>query len=416
MTSPGDDRVVGSAVAVVGGGPAGLMAAEVLARSGARVTVYDRMPSVGRKLLLAGRGGLNLTHGEDVGALLDRYGPGRDRLAPAVSAFGPGDLRAWCSGLGIETFVGTSGRIFPVGLRATGLLRAWLRRLDDLGVQIRARHAWRGWAEEPDAGGGLVFEGPAGDRVVVHPDVTVLATGGASWPRTGSDGTWIGPVGESGVEVVPLRPANCGFEVVWSPLFRARFAGEPVKNIRLAHGGAAVRGEAMITASGIEGGGVYALSAGLRDAIEADGRAVLSLDLRPDVPVGEIAARLARARPRDSAATTLRRAGFSPVAAGLLREVTANDLPSGDDLARLAKSLPLTLTGVAPIARAISTAGGIALDELDDRFMLVKRPGTFAAGEMLDWEAPTGGYLLQACFSTAAAAADGALSWLRSRS
>ncbi len=400
-----------SDLAVIGGGPAGLMAAEVLASTGARVTVYDRMPSVGRKLLLAGRGGLNLTHSEPEHVLLDRYGPARAALAPAVAAFGQDDLGAWCAGLGIETFVGSSGRVFPVGLRATGLLRAWLRRLGDLGVEVRARHTWGGWTDDD----GLLFTDGDGVRVVAHPDATVLALGGASWPRTGSDGAWVDRVRDAGVEVSSLRPANCGFEVAWSRPFRERFAGSPVKNVALYHAGRPVRGEAMITTVGIEGGAVYALSAGLRDAIDADGRAVLDLDLHPDLTLGELAARLARARPRDSAATTLRRAGFSPVAAGLVREASGNELPSGDDLARLAKAAPIELTAPLPIARAISSAGGIALDELDERFMLRRRPGTFVAGEMLDWEAPTGGYLLQASFSTGVAAATGAQAWLATR-
>lgn len=406
-----DRSLVGREVAVVGGGPGGLMAAEALAGGGATVTVFERMPSVGRKLLLAGRGGLNLTHSEATEALLDRYGLSRGRLTPAVQAFGPEALRAWCAGLGVETFVGTSGRVFPVGLRSTGLLRSWLGRLADLGVVIRTRHTWRGWSDE----GGLVFEDRTGADVAVRPDATVLAMGGASWPRVGSDGRWVAAVAAAGIAVAPLRPANCGFAVAWSAAFGQRFQGVPVKNVRLSHSGAEVRGEAVITAAGIEGGAVYAVSAALRDAVAAHGCASLTLDLRPDVSRSALARRLARRRPRDSTATMLRRAGFSPVAAGLLREVSGNQVPSGDELAALAKALPLVVTAPAPIARAISTAGGIAFDEIDEHFMLRRRPGTFVAGEMLDWEAPTGGYLLQATFATAVAAATGARTWLAER-
>ena len=359
--------------AVIGGGPAGLMAAEVLASAGVAVTVHERMRNVGRKLLLAGRGGLNLTHSEPLDAFLARYGAARPRLEAAIRAFGPDELRAWCAGLGEDPFVGSSGRVFPAGFRATPLLRAWLARLDGLGVDIRTGSEWRG----EDTGA----------------DVTVLALGGASWPRTGSDGAWVDHVG---VRVVPLRPANCGFVVGWSEVFRSRFAGEPLKNVALTHAGVTVRGDAVITDAGIEGGAVYALSASLRDAIDADGEATLTVDLRPDL---DLAAQ--RVRPGDSLANRLRRAGLSPVAIGLVREV------GGDPHA-----LPLRLVAPAPIDRAISTAGGVALDEIDDSFMLRARPGVFVAGEMLDWEAPTGGYLLQATFSTAVAAARGALAYL----
>lgn len=393
--------------AVVGGGPAGLMAAEVLATAGAAVTVFDRMPSLGRKLLVAGRGGLNLTNAEPEAALVDRYGPARGALAPAIAAFDTEALRAWCTGLGQDTFVGSSGRVFPVGLRATALLRAWLRRLEGLSVAIRPRHAWRGW----DDAGRLVFADGTGEAVVVDAGVTVLAVGGASWPRTGSDGGWVAPVSVSGVAVAPLRPANCGFEVAWSAPFRARFGGTPLKNVRLAHAGVEVAGEAMVTAGGIEGGAVYALSASLRDAVEVAGSAVLTVDLRPELSVEALVARLARARPRDSTASTLRRVGFTAVAGGLLREATGNRLPSGDALARLAKALPLVVTAPFPLARSISTAGGITWDEVDERLMLRRRPGTFVAGEMLDWEAPTGGYLLHASLATGRAAANGARTW-----
>lgn len=397
---------------VVGGGPAGLVAAEVLATAGLVVTVHDRMPSVGRKLLLAGRGGLNLTSADPVDALLERYGPARSRLAPAIVAFGPDDLRAWCAGLGQPTFVGTSGRVFPTALRATGLLRAWLGRLDRLGVVIEARSTWIGW----DDAGGLRFRSADGEERSERADVAVLALGGASWPRTGSDAAWVPALRAAGVEVTPLRPANCGFVVAWTPVFRERFAGAPLKNVSLTHEGSTARGEAMVTASGIEGGAVYALAAPLRDAVERAGEATVAVDLQPDLDAARLAARLARARPSDSLATVVRRAGLPVVAGGLLREVTGNRPPKEPiGLASLAKALPLRLCGVQPLARAISTAGGVPLPEVDDDFMLRARPGTFVAGEMLDWEAPTGGYLLQGAFSTGVASARGALRWLATR-
>ena len=384
--------------AVVGGGPGGLMAAEVLARAGVAVTVYERMPSAGRKLLLAGRGGLNLTHSEPLPRLLGRYGPAEARLAEAVRAFGPDDLRAWSAGLGQPTFVGSSGRVFPEALRATPLLRAWLGRLASLGVVLRVRCAWRGW----DADGALVVDGPEGEERL-RPDVTVLALGGASWPRVGSDGAWVPALEAAGVAVAPLRPANCGFIVGWSPVFTERFAGTSLKNVRLSFGGASVRGDTTVTTSGLEGGALHVLSAALRDAIQDRGAAVLAVDLHPDLSIAALRHRLARARPKDSRATALRRAGgLQPVAVGLLREATGNRLPDRpEDLARAVKDVRVTLVATSPLARAISTAGGVALDQLDESFMLRDRPGTFVVGEMLDWEAPTGGYLLQATFSTA---------------
>ena len=404
-----------SRVAVIGGGPAGLMAAETLAAGGAAVTVFEQMPSVGRKLLVAGRGGLNLTHSESLEQFLDRYGPARDVLARAIGDFGPDDVRAWCAALGQEPFVGTSGRVFPSGFRATPLLRAWLHRLAELGVEIRLRRRWIGWADDGTAGGVLVAD--ASGSVEEWPaDAVVLALGGASWPRTGSDGAWVVPLEQDHVRVVPLRPANSGFDVTWSEPFRTRFAGTPLKNVALSFGPASSRGEVMITATGVEGGAVYALSRQLRDAIDdrPSPDVVLTVDLRPDVSEADLRDRLGRRRRRDSSATALRRmGGLPPVAVGLLREATANDLPSdASDLARLIKAVPVTLVAVQPLDRAISTAGGIALDEIDETFMLRRRPGTFVAGEMLDWEAPTGGYLLQATLSTAVAAARGVLTWL----
>jgi uncharacterized flavoprotein (TIGR03862 family) len=376
------------------------MAAEVLARAGAEVTVFERMPSVGRKLLLAGRGGLNLTHTEALDDFLDRYGPARPRLEAAIRAFGPDDLRAWAAGLGEDTFVGSSGRVFPTSFRATPLLRAWLRRLDELGVDIRVRHAWQGW----------------GDDQLRFADATVLALGGGSWPRVGSDGAWTGTLAGAGIDVRPLRPANCGFSTRWSDAFRTRFAGSPLKNVRLSGAGGSARGDAMVTDAGIEGGAVYALAAGLRDAIEVGGETELLVDLHPDRTVDDLTHRLANRRAKDSLSSALRRAGVAPVGIGLAREATGNLLPDEPaELAALLKAVPLRLVGVQPLDRAISSAGGIALDEVDDAFMLRRRPGTFVAGEMLDWEAPTGGYLLQATFSTAVAAARGAVAWVEER-
>ncbi|MEO6317391.1 MAG: TIGR03862 family flavoprotein [Acidimicrobiales bacterium] len=381
----------------------------MLARAGVGVTVFERMPTVGRKLQVAGRGGLNLTHSEPLADLLDRYGPARARVAPAIGGFDPTALRAWSEGLGEVTFVGSSGRVFPFGLRSTALLRAWLRRLADLEVDVRTRHTWVGW----DGDGALAFLNDAGSPIVVRADACVLALGGASWPRTGSDGAWVPHLTGVGVGVTPLRPTNCGFVVGWSDVFRERFAGAPLKDVALAHRAATSRGDAVITEHGIEGGPIYALASGLRDTIDADGEAELRIDLLPAVDLSTVVARLDRRRAKDSMATGLGRAGLAPVVVGLLREVTGNRLPTeAVDLAQLLRALPLRLAAPMQIGRAISTAGGVSLDGVDDGFMLRDRPGTFVAGEMLDWEAPTGGYLLQACFSTGVAAAEGALGWL----
>ena len=387
------------------------MAAEVLAVGGADVIVFDRMSTPGRKLLRAGWGGLNLTHSEPLADLLDRYGPARDRLAPAIEAFDPTALRAWCESLGLDTMVGSSGRVFPVGLRAAPLLRPWLGRLGELGVELRLGLRWQGWTDD----GALEFTDSDGAMTTVGVDATVLALGGASWSRLGSDGAWVEPVSAAGIDVVPLRPANCGFVVAWSATFRDRFQGVPLKDVRLSHGRSTSRGDAVVTTTGLEGGAVYGVSRAVREALEAGRPATLRIDLRPDQTVAELAERLRRRRPKDSRATAMRRgARFQPVDIGLLREATGNRLPDDpEDLARLAKGLEVMATATQPLDRAISTAGGIALDEVDDTFMLRRRPGTFVAGEMLDWEAPTGGYLLQATFSTAVAAAGGVLAWLR---
>ena len=388
-----------ASVAVIGGGPSGLIAAEHLAQAGLAVSVYDRMPSVGRKFQLAGRGGLNLTHSEPLGRFLDRYGPARALLAPAIEAWPSDALCQWCAGLGQETFVGSSGRVFPRAFKATPLLRAWLVRLAGLGVRVHAGHRWVGW----DDAGALRFATATGEAQV-RPDATLLALGGASWPRLGSDGGWTPLLRERGVAVNPFRPANCGFLHPWSPVFRERFAGEPLKRIAASFGGETVRGEAVLTADGIEGGVIYALSQPLRDAIDAEGSAVLTLDLRPDLDAVALARRLGGHG--QSLANALRRGGLAPAAAGLVREVEG-----AGPLAERVKALPLRLVGTRPIERAISSAGGIALTELDAGFMLRRLPGVFAVGEMLDWEAPTGGYLLQAAFSTGVAAARAAIAY-----
>jgi uncharacterized flavoprotein (TIGR03862 family) len=403
-----------SRVAVIGAGPAGMMAAEVVAHAGATVTLYDRMPSAGRKFLLAGRGGLNLTHSEELERLLGRYGAAGPRLRPAIEAFPPAELRAWCEALGQTTFVGSSGRVFPRAFKASPLLRAWLRRLTSVGVMFKPRHHWRGW----DGEGRLLFT--VDDRsITVESDATVLALGGASWPRLGSDGGWVDILSRAGIAVAPLRPANCGFITDWSKLFRTRFEGQPLKRIALSFDRHTVRGEAIVTRSGLEGGGVYALAAHLRDAIAAAGEATLRLDLLPDITAAQLQQRLAAPRNRQSLSTFLRKAAkLSPVTIALLQEthVAASGPLSAmtpSVLAHHIKAVPVRLTAAAPIGKAISTAGGIIFDEVGAQFMLRRRPGTFVAGEMLDWEAPTGGYLMQASFSTGAAAGRGALQWLQ---
>ncbi len=399
-------------VAVIGAGPAGLMAAEVIARGGARVTVYERMPSVGRKLLMAGRGGLNLTHSEELEPFLARYGAASAALRDAITAFPPESLRAWSAALGQSTYVGSSGRVFPVAMKASPLLRAWLRRLDTSGVRFALRHEWTGW----DDAQRLMFNTPAGEVAIVA-DATVLALGGASWPRLGADGGWTEMLAQHNVAIAPLKPANCGFLATWSEHLR-RHAGQPLKRITLSFGDHAMRGEAIITETGIEGGAVYALASALRDAIAQAGEATLHVALRPDIWQRELERRLSAPRGKQSLANFLRKAlSLSPVEIALLQEATRGKLAtlSTAGLAKLINDVPVRLTGIAPIARAISTAGGIAFGAIDAHFMLRQLPGVFVAGEMLDWEAPTGGYLLQACFATGAAAGRGVVQWLKDR-
>jgi uncharacterized flavoprotein (TIGR03862 family) len=391
-------------VAVIGGGPAGLMAAEAMAQAGLRVQVFERMPSLGRKLLMAGRGGLNITHSEPLERFRARYGEAASWLAPHLDAFPPSALVEWCAALGQETFVGSSGRVFPKAMKASPLLRAWLNRLDNLGVRMALRSEWRGW----DADGTLMFA----NGNTFKADATVLAMGGASWPRLGADGSWTTLMPE--IEIAPLRPANSGFRIGWSEIFRQQHAGAPLKRIAINFNGETLRGEAVITADGIEGGAIYALSAKLREAIARDGEAKLFIDLRPDMALQELAEKLGGPRRGATLSNFLRKtANLPPVGIGLVQEA----LHGGADktqLSALVKAVPLRLTAPFGLARAISTAGGVALHELDDALMLRQRPGVFVAGEMLDWEAPTGGYLLQGCFATGLAAACGAIRWLSS--
>jgi uncharacterized flavoprotein (TIGR03862 family) len=396
-------------VAIVGAGPAGLMAAERLAAAGRTARLYDAMPSPARKFLLAGRGGLNLTHTEPLDAFLPRYREAAGRLGPVIRRFDPQALRKWSAELGEETFVGSSGRVFPKSFKASPLLRAWLRRLDGLGVRLNAGWRWTGFTGQR----GLVFATSEGERIVTA-DAVILALGGASWPRLGSTGAWTAILEKQGVGVAPLRPSNCGFDIGWTELLKDRHAGEPLKRIALTFDGETAKGEAMLTSEGLEGGAVYALSGPVRDKVQGQGKAVVRIDLRPDMAADALAARLGAGRRSDSLGNRLRKqAGLSAAAVAVLRDATPG--LSGLDAPRLAaavKSVALTVTGVRPIERAISSAGGVRWDELDEGLMLRKRPGIFCAGEMIDWEAPTGGYLLQACFASGVAAAEGLERWV----
>ncbi|MBA3067710.1 MAG: TIGR03862 family flavoprotein [Hyphomonas sp.] len=383
-------------VAIIGAGPAGLMAAEAALEGGARVVIYDAMPSAGRKLLMAGKSGLNITHSEDEAVFRKRYDAPDARLAAMVEAFGPPEIVKWMVGLGIEAHVGSSGRVFPVGMKASPLLRRWLARLGAAGAELHTRHRWTGWDET----GGLVFETLTG-RVTVQADAAVLALGGASWKRLGSDGAWAAILAKRGVVLEPFAASNCGFAVPWTDKMRAD-EGAPVKGVALSAHGQTVRGDFVITRTGIESGAVYPLAAALRRDIAADGRAILIIDLLPDTDESVIAARLAAAHPKDSFSNRLRKAvRLEGVKAALLHEVTKGAAPrDAARLARLIKSLPLTLTGAAPIETAISTSGGVPWTALDDALMLKALPGVYCAGEMIAWDAPTGGYLLTACLAT----------------
>lgn len=422
MTPPGAVTPTASSsiskpcAAVIGGGPAGLMAAEQLCESGADVTIFDAMASVGRKFLLAGKGGLNLTHAEPVQDLVQRYQPADAALQSILTAFDNTALRQWASALGIETFVGTSGRVFPSDLRAAPLLRAWLRRLRASGARFRMHHRWCGWRDD----GALRFTAPDGD-VFFDADAVVLALGGASWPRLGADGRWVPWLEACGVHVHPLKPANCGFDLDWSAHLREHFAGTPVKSIVASVDAGEgrrwqQRGEFVITANGIEGGVVYALSAALRDQVARDGEALLQLDLAPSRDREGLMRALATPHDGQSIGKRLKRAaGIDGVKSALLHEVLPKSAFADPALLVMAiKALPLRVLAPRPIDEAISTAGGVCLAELDHRLMLRRRPGVFCAGEMLDWEAPTGGFLLTGCFATGRAAGHGAVDWLRS--
>lgn len=397
-----------STVAIIGGGPAGLMAAEVLAAAGRAVDLFEAMPSVGRKFLMAGKSGMNLTHAEDLEPFLGRYGARRAVLEPMVREFDNAAVRTWAEGLGVEIFVGSSGRVFPTDFKAAPLLRAWLRRLKAAGVRVHVRHRWLGWQDEA-----LVFDTPEGQRLVT-PAATILALGGASWPKLGSDAAWVPWLAARGVDIAPFRPANCGFDVLWSEHFRERFAGQPVKPVVLSFEGQSKAGEFVVTENGIEGGGVYALSASLRDAIARDGHADLMLDLFPGKDTQRLERDLSKPRGGRSLSTHLRRTiGLEGVRAGLPREALAPEvLENPALLAAALKALPLRLTAPRPLEEAISSAGGVMLEGLDHGLMLKHLPGVFCAGEMLDWEAPTGGYLLTACFATGRAAGRAAAEWI----
>jgi len=404
-------------IAIIGGGPAGLMAAEAALAGGARVTLYDAMASVGRKFLLAGKGGLNLTHSDPPDVFLARYGERMAKIAPWLSAFGPDALRAWAKELGVETFVGSSGRIFPADMKAAPLLRAWLRRLRQAGLAVQVRHRWCGW----DDAGALCFETIQGSKSV-EADAVILALGGGSWPKLGSDGAWVPLLAGRAVPIAPLEPANCGFDVGWTEHFRSKFAGHPVKTVGVvakSPTGAVMRrmGEFVITETGVEGGIIYAVAPYLRDEIRATGRGTLRLDLAPDRELPRLIKDLSQPRGKRTMATHLqRRAHIEGVKSGLLRElVSKEDFADPTRLAAAIKSLPLTLAAPRPLEEAISTAGGVEFKALDKRLMVRGIPGLFCAGEMLDWEAPTGGYLLTACFASGRTAGAGAVAWLKER-
>lgn len=403
-------------VAIIGGGPAGLMAAEVLSGQGARVDVYDSMPSLGRKFLMAGKSGLNITHAEPFEDFAARYGNRQDEVKKWLLEFTPADLREWARGLGIETFVGTSGRVFPVGMKASPLLRAWLQRLDEAGVRFHLRHRLTSLTGPTGLNGhrvGLEFETGEGAKTV-EAEAVILALGGGSWRRLGSDGAWVAWLGQAGVKVEALKPSNCGFDVDWSPVFKEKFDGHPIKSVVLSFGEFRQQGEFIVTQEGVEGSLIYAASALMRDALLTNGGAVMTLDLAPDKTVAQLAEKLSKPRGSRTLASHLEKAaGMKGVKAGLLREFVPKD--EFADMGRLAfyiKHLPVPLTAPRPLDEAISSAGGVAFEALDEHLMLRNLPGVFCAGEMLDWEAPTGGYLITACMASGRWAGRGAARWL----
>ena len=396
-------------VTIIGGGPAGLMAAEVISAHRVKVEVYDAMPSVGRKLLMAGKSGLNITHSDPFDVFVSRYGKRREQIEPMLKEFGSDQLREWVHSLGIDTFIGTSGRVFPFGMKASPLLRAWLTRLNASNVTLHMRHKWTGFL--PD--GSLHFNTPNGD-VAVKADAVVLALGGGSWSRLGSDGGWVSTLEQAGAEVEALRPANCGFDVAWSEHFREKYDGYPIKTVVLSFGDFRGQGEFIVTKDGVEGGLIYVASALMRDEIYANGKAVMLLDLKPDRTFEWLKDKLSKPRGKRSMASFLEKTlGIRGVKAGLLREfVSKEDFTNPEMLAELIKALPVPLIAPRPLDEAISSAGGVTFESLDDHLMLKNMPGVFCAGEMLDWEAPTGGYLLTACFSSGYTAGNGVLKWL----
>lgn len=401
-------------VAIIGGGPAGLMAAEILSKSQHTVNLYDAMPTVGRKFLMAGKGGMNITHSEPKDAFISRYGSRKNKIAPLLQTFDSEDLCSWIHGLGIETFIGSSGRIFPSDMKAAPLLRAWLHRLRESGVKFHMRHRWLGW----NADGSLTFTNADGNKSS-RADAVLLALGGGSWARLGSDGSWIMPLQKEGIAISPLKPSNCGFNVDWSDYFRTRFAGEPLKSVVISFTDNAgvehrKKGECLITENGIEGSLIYALSAHLRDSISANREVTIYLDLLPDRNPHHVISEVCQPRGSKSTSTHLQsRLNIKGLKIGLLYEVLSKeDFLNPVKLGATVKKLPLRLTSTRPIDEAISTAGGVEFEELDEKLMLRKRPGVFCAGEMLDWEAPTGGYLLTACFASGRVAGQGVVEWL----
>lgn len=397
-------------IVVVGGGPAGLRAAEIIAQAGYSVKIYDAMPSVGRKFLLAGRGGLNLTHSEVMEKFITRYFEAAKWLEPYLTNYDSQKLRNWCEELEQETFVGTSGRIFPKTMKASPLLRAWLKRLDNLGVRFCVRHSWQGFD-----GDDLIFRNAENNIIKVKSDATLLALGGASWPHLGSNGSWVEILSQCNVKIAPLRPSNCGFVVKWSDYLINNYAGTPLKSVAIKHKNYSHKGEMILTKQGVEGNAVYALSSYLRESIKQDGQAVLYIDLRPEMSIEQLAKKL-QIQGKKSLSNRLRKASFGPSISALLHELISADQltkATSETLANYLKNLPITLTATTSIDRAISSAGGISRESLNENLMLKNKIGVFVAGEMLDWEAPTGGYLLQACFSTATAAANGVIEFVK---